>query len=77
MTLNPLAAALQGVGFGPLLMAVQGLLLPDGEAAPEDEENGSFGVHRRRSWRPAPVAVAAPPKRPRRRRREELLIITP
>lgn len=41
----------------------------------DDDDQSAFGVHRPRSWRPAPITVAAPPKRPRRRRREEILFL--
>lgn len=53
-----------GLLFGPLE-----------DQAEDEEDQTAFGPHRRRAWRPAPIASATPPKRPRRRRREEVLFL--
>lgn len=54
MNLNPIAIAMQGMGFGPLLMAVQGLLGVEAEVpvAPTRRHAGvSFEMHVPRwSW---------------------------
>lgn len=76
MSLSPLATALQGIGFSPRLVAVQGLW-PDSETVIDENDDG-FGMHTRRSWRPMPIADVHPRKRPhKRRRREEMLLLKP
>lgn len=84
-TLNPIAVALQGIGFEPLDIAVHGLL-PLGIEPPvqEGDEASPHGRIRRArhaadfqpDWLLEALNPPKPPRRTRKRRQADLLILS-
>lgn len=70
MQLKPLVIALQGIGFGPLATALQGLIaLPD-----EDQGSKAGGAKGRKRFTPWLWMPPLPPvRRPRKKRQAELV----
>jgi hypothetical protein len=69
MSLSPRAIAVQGVGFTPLNVAVQGLW-PVGEPPAPDQPS----YWSDRPWRDVPF-IPITPRRPRRKRQEDLIFL--
>jgi hypothetical protein len=69
VSLDPRAIALQGLGFGALLVALQGLATSVDQGAPPPPPLG-FGPVPRFSVSPAPLAT-----RPAHREEEEILLL--
>jgi hypothetical protein len=67
-TLNPIAIALQGIGYTPQAVAIMGLL-PLEAPAPARPSYWSD-----RPWRDVPF-IPITPRRPRRRRQDDLIFL--
>lgn len=72
MNLTPLAIALQGMGYGAAMVAVQGLLAVD-VAAPGPSFGGSGKVVGK-PWR-LPVYTPVHARRPRKRRHADMIFL--
>ena len=59
--MNPFAIAIQGLGYGPAQVAVQGLLASVVQQAQEYEANSGGGQPRRRSRHATPIWLPAIP----------------
>jgi hypothetical protein len=67
-TLNPIAIALQGIGYTPQAVAIMGLL-PLEAPAPDQPSYWSD-----RPWRDVPF-IPITPRRPRRKRQDDLIFL--